>query len=376
LLVVFEFKNDGSPLDAVQIASYGHWLGIFQGLVDVPLLQAGRRAGDEYASAVQNACADIVLDAPWSAVVNGLKAVGQRERAGSTGSWLCDQALEYLESTIRPPYEGPKTILDWLRKKDTHEMRTYLRILLRKMGEALEKSAVGAGAITFAKDKSGLPDILTGTISAAYVRICQDGKLVERELLGKTARLNLWFDVRYGEERLAGMDFWVEAEGAQQAAKFLGSAPDDPKAIESWNKASERHSGKFAPQFEERFKEWCSLSPSALVGVYSLGFKGNNQIWKGGGHLAGDASHPERVTAGEALKFLTDNRKAVWCFPRVGPGEQYKTIAEARPLVRKPAVALWVKLDVGSLEQCGADANKLQRLLQDAVKNLPLFGAV
>ena len=111
LLVVFEFKNDDFPLDAVQIASYAHALEIFPAPVNVPRPQPGHGLSPDEASAVQKACVDIVLDAPWSAVVSGLEAVQQRENAGTVGCWLCGQALEYLKSHIHPSYEGPKNNL-------------------------------------------------------------------------------------------------------------------------------------------------------------------------------------------------------------------------------------------------------------------------
>jgi hypothetical protein len=366
MLAVFEFKDDDFPLDAVQIASYAHALEIFPAQANVPRPQPGQGLSAEEASAVQEACIDIVIDAPWSAVLGGLEAVQQRERAGSIGSWLCGQALSYLKSHIRPPYEAPKTILDWLSRGDTPDLRPHLRILVKKMGQALERSASGSGAITFAKDKSGEPDVLTGTISAVYVRLHQDQRPVECQWLGKTARLNLWFDPRYGAAQRAGMDFWVEAEGAQQN---LAVAADPSRAVESWNRASERQ-GRYAEQFERRFEEWCRSAAGAQVGVYAVRFKGRNQVWKGGGDRSDDAPNLPLATAEEALSFLRSNRAALWRFPRVGAAGECKTIEEAQPLVRKPAVALWVPLNVCGLDQCGPDGNELQTILKDAVEQI------
>jgi hypothetical protein len=366
LLVVFEFKNDDFPLDAVQIASYGHALEIFPATVDVPRPQPGHVLSPDEASAVHEACIDIVLDAPWSAVVSGLETVQQWERAGTVGHWLCGQALEYLKSHIHPPYEGPKTILDWLSRGDTPDHRRHLRILVRKMGEELERSASGPGAITFAKDKSGEPDILTGTISSVYVRLQQDRRPIEHQWLGKTARLNLWFDSQYGAAQRVGMDFWVEAEGAQQNLKVAAR----PKlAVESWNRASGRQE-RYAEQFERRFEEWCESGAGGRVDVYAVRFKGKNQIWKGGGDYSGDAPKLRLATPREALGFLRRHRAALWRFPRVGPEGECETIDQAQPLVRKPGVALWVPLNVRSLEECGPDANRLQVLLKDAVDQI------
>jgi hypothetical protein len=210
---------------------------------------------------------------------------------------------------------------------------------------------------------------LTGTISAVYVRLHQDRQPIERQWLGKSARLNLWFDSRYGAAQRTGMDFWVEAEGAQQSQHYLKAAADPEPAVESWNKASERHRQKYLPKFERLFEEWCKSDPGGKVGVYAVRFKGNNQIWKGGGDYADDAPKLPLASAEEALEFLKSNRAELWRFPRVAPGE-CNTIEEAQPLVRKPAVALWVPLDVRALEECGPDANKLQSVLKDALDRI------
>jgi len=369
MLVVFEFKNDDFPLDAVQIASYGHALEIFPVPAHAPRPQPGHVLSPDEAFAVEKACVDIVLDAPWSAVVSGLEAVQQQEGAGTVGSWLCDQALAYLKSNIRPPYEGPKTVLGWLSRSDTPDLRLHLRILVKKMGEALERSASDSGAITFAKDKSGEPDILTGTISEVYVRLHQGGQPIERQWLGKKPRLNLWFGSRYGAAQRVGMDFWVESEGAQQSQKYLKAAADPKLAEESWNKASARHE-RYGEQFERQFEKWCNSAPGGHVGVYAVRFKGKNQIWKGGGDYADDAPKLPLATPEEALKFLKSNRAALWRFPQVARSGEWKTVDEAQPLVRKPAVALWVSLSVDSLEECGPDANKLQIVLKDAVEQI------
>jgi hypothetical protein len=303
MLVVFEFKNDALPLDAVQIASYGHALEIFPVPAHVPRPQPEHRLNKDEATTVQKACVDIVLDAPWSAVVSGLETVQEREHAGTVGHWLCGEALEYLKSHIHPPYEGPKTILDWLGRGDTPDLRPHLRILVKKMGKVLESSASDHGAITFAKDKSGEPDILTGTISDVYVRLHQGGQPIERQWLGKKPRLNLWFGSRYGAAQRVGMDFWVEAKGAQQSQKYLRAAVDLKLAEESWNKASVRHEG-YREQFETQFEKWCNSAPCGRVGVYAVRFKGKNQIWKGGGAFADDAPYMPPATPEEALRFL------------------------------------------------------------------------
>jgi hypothetical protein len=171
------------------------------------------------------------------------------------------------------------------------------------MSKAVESSASGPGAITFEKDESGEPHILTGCISAVYVRLNQDLRPIERQWLGKTAHLNLWFDSKYGAAQRAGMDFWVEAKGAQPR---LGVA--DP--VESWNKASGRYE-RYAEEFESCFENWCQSAPGGQVGVYGVRFKGKNLIWKGGGDYADDTPILPRATPEEALKFIRSNRGAL-----------------------------------------------------------------
>lgn len=63
----------------------------------------------------------------------------------------------------------------------------------------------------------------------------------------------------------------------------------------------------------------------------------------------------------------------MWRFPKVpevGPEIEIKTIEEAQPLVRKPALALSIPLDVDALRECGEDAQKLQAVLKDAVARI------
>lgn len=360
LLVVFEFKNDDFPLDAAQMACYAQGLGILP--PDVPCPEPGCCLTEQGADAVQAACADVVLDVPWSMVLTALKKAQEGERNGSICQWLCSEALAYLKSHIRPPYEGPKTIFDWVSRADSSEFGPHLRKLFKRMGAELKKSIRESCDIGFAEDSSDQPDILTGTISAVYVRLTQDGKLVERQWLGRTARLNLWFDSRFGANQQAGLDFWVEAKGA---SPFLKAK--DP--ILAWNKASESHAAK-AREFEDDFAAWSRAAQNCQVGVYAVRFKGKKRMFKGGAAYAVDGPELPRATPQKALTFLQENREALWRFPKVGPGEQCKSIEEAQPLVRKPAVALWVPLDVEALKECGDDADKLQKVLREAVDQI------
>lgn len=160
LLVVLEFKNDEYPLDATQICVYAHGLGHLSHNVN-----PGSLLPDDQVPTIQESCADLVLDAPWSAAVAGLDAVQKYGQVGEIGHLLSGQASEYLKSHIRPTYEGPATILDWLGGPDDENRRHHLRILLKKMGTALAGAAPQNGAITFRRDKSGEPKIERGTVS-------------------------------------------------------------------------------------------------------------------------------------------------------------------------------------------------------------------
>ncbi|GEM_PF-4693672 len=361
LLIIFEFKNDEKPLDATQISAYGHRLGIFP--ADVPRPEAGCLLSLEQAHAVQRSCADLVLDAPWSAVVAGLDAIQKQERGGAVGRWLCGQASAYLQSHIRPSYAGPQTILDWLGGPDDGDRRHHLRILVKKMGDALAGATQEPGNITIGKDKSGEPKVEIGTISAVYVRVHQDQQPISREWLGKKCRLNLWFHFIKEAKLRMGMDFWVEATGAQ---------PDltrkDP--VQAWNEASVRHTDVYAARFEEDVTAWSKSSSGKHVEVYSLRFKGKNRIWKGGGEYVDDGPKLRQATPEGALRFLQEKEAGIWQFPKVGPENKFKTIEEAQPLVRKPALALSVPLDVNALRECGEDAQKLQTVLKKAVANI------
>src|SRR5262249_50604679 len=162
-----------------QVSAYAHFLGLLSKDDNVPCAQADQKlASIADAQAVKKACADLVLDVPWSTVADALQHIQQEKSIGDLGRWLCGQAADYVQWHIRPPYRGIPTILEWLKGPDTPERCNHLRTLIRRMGDELEKAAQGRqGGITFAKDKNDNWDLTRGAASAVYVKLKQDGEL-------------------------------------------------------------------------------------------------------------------------------------------------------------------------------------------------------
>ncbi len=382
MLLVFECKNDDHPLDATQVSDYVYHLGLDTEQDCLPRAKPECYLNSaEEATEVQAKCKDRVLDVHWSAVADALEKIQRDERGGDIGRWLSGQAAAYIRSHMRPPYHGVGTILEWLNGLDTPDRRDHLRnlvrkmgdaldgrtpesrTLVRKMGEALAAAAKEPGAITFTTNDLGKLEVLTGVFSAVYVRLCKDRQPIQRQWFGKMARLNLSMCFCEDESKRIALDFWVEATGAQ-----LDLRAQDK--VSAWNDASERHA-QYARDFEDAVEAWvCDAPTDSLVDVNAIRFKGTSRIWKGGGKLAPEGPRLSLATPQEALTFIKTNRDVLWCFPQVGSGGELTTIEEAQPLVRKPALALRVALDVRALIECGDDAHKLQTTLKKAVANI------
>ena len=119
------------------------------------------------------------------------------------------------------------------------------------MGDALA-AAKDPGAITFAQDDSGKSwEILPGVSATVYVRLCEDGQLIQLPWLDKSAPLNLWAHFTNDPDQRMGLDFWVEASGAQ-----INLRAHDK--LDAWNSASKRHAQK-ATEFEEAVAAWVRL---------------------------------------------------------------------------------------------------------------------
>jgi hypothetical protein len=367
MVLVFECKNDSHPLDATQVSAYLWGLGLVGEHDGVPRPQPGLHLDPTQAAEVQAKYKDRVLDVPWFAVADALDKIQKGERAGDIGCWLSGQAAAYIRSHVRPPYQGVRTILEWLSGPDTPDRYDHLRTLVRKMGDALAAAAKGPGAITFTRDASGNWEVLPGVSSAVYVRLCKGRDPVEHRWLGKPARLNLWTCFSEHDNNRLGLDFWVEAPGAQ-----LNLVAEDKES--AWNQASDRHA-HWAKEFEDAVAAWVRNAPrGCLVDANAIRFKGKSVIWKGGGQLAPDGPRLSLATPQEALTFLQSNREALWRFPRVGSGGDLRRIDEAQPLVRKPALALRPPLDVRALVDCGDNARELQAVFRKAVAEATAHG--
>jgi hypothetical protein len=108
------------------------------------------------------------------------------------------------------------------------------------------------------------------------------------------------------------------------------------------------------------------------VTVEAVGFWGNRKSWRGGGVTDESKSAPRLSNAAprDALNFLRANRSALWRFPKVGPGLDVATIAEAAPLVRKPALSVLSGFDPREFAACGSSGAELQRYLKGVVDKL------
>jgi hypothetical protein len=252
VLIVFEFKNDAHSLDATQVSAYLHALGLVTENDGVPKAEPRCHLEDsDQAKRVQDKCKGKVLDLPWQAVIGALKKIGEDERTGIVGRWLSMQAAAYIASHVRPPYQGVGTILDWLGGPNTDDRRFHLRTLIQRMGAAL---ASEPAAISFARHKSGKKwEIFRGVSSAGYVRLCRGEHLIERRWLGKSSRLNLWFQFNEDVNQRMGLDFWVEAPGVVMTLRT-------PDKVAAWNAASERCAAA-AKAFEDAMANWVRSAP-------------------------------------------------------------------------------------------------------------------
>jgi hypothetical protein len=369
MLLVFECKNDEHPLDATQISASAHDLKLLTG-DDVPRAEPGSTLSLAQAQAVQKACADLVLDAHWDAVVAALGHIQQAECAGSLGRSLSGQAAAYIQLHVRPPYRGIQTILDWLNGPDDADRRDHLRRLIDKMGEKLAMSTQELqDAITFAKE-----DIRPGASAALYVPLRRGGQPLQRPWLGREAPVVLWFQFRQGlqlndeENKRMGLEYYIQARGAQPTEK------KSVHGISAWNAASDRHL-ECAKRFEEEMAEWSGKASSACrVEVSTVRFNGKKLNWQGAGVQDHTGPHLPRAMPQEALAFLRANQRELWRFPRVDNGGAV-TVAEAALQVRKPALALMAPVETSALATCGSDARALQDALRKAVASIDAMTA-
>ena len=88
------------------------------------------------------------------------------------------------------------------------------------MGDELEKSAQGRQvAITFAKDKNGKWDLTPGAGSAVYVKLKQDGELLQRDWLDRKVDAVLWFQFAEHESKRIGLEYYIQASGSHTNGK-------------------------------------------------------------------------------------------------------------------------------------------------------------
>ena len=364
MLLVFECKNDEHPLDATQVSDYAHSLKLLTKKDNVPRAKQARPSRLKRLRTFRRHCADLVLDAPWSAVVDALQQIHQLEECvGGLGRWLCGQAAAYVQWHIRPPYRGIPTILEWLKGPDTPDRCNHLRTFVRRMGDELARSAQGRqGAITFAQDNNGAWDLARGAGSAVYVKLQRDGELLQRDWLGRKADAVLWFQFAKHENQRIGLEYYIQASGSHTNGK------GEPKA--AWNKASARHLACAEP-FEVAVAAWVRQAPpSSQMIVSAVRFNKKQIMWRGGGVVDPTAPNSSQTTPQGALAFLQKNQKELWRFPRVGLGEEARTVEEAAPQVRKPALSLLTLLDTSTLISCGKDGLALQDFLQIAVASI------
>lgn len=363
ILLVFEFKNDEHPLDATQISAYAHYLKLPTENDDVPQAKAGETLNSaEEAKKVQNACANLVLDASWSTVVEALSYIQQQKDIDGMGRWLCGQAADYVKWHVFPPYRGIKTILEWLNGPDTPDRRNHLRRLVGDMGKVLDTSkAKDENAITFAKNANGGYDFKRGAGSALYVKLMQNGKLLKHDWLDGYGKIDavLWFWFAENESDQIGLEYYLQAKGSQ-------SNNLDKSA---WNNASKRHLA-CASNFEKLVDSWINTtSPSCLMTVSTVKFNGKKLNWQGGGIAAQDGLYLTKASPHDALNFIKKNRDKLWSFPEVGNGKDCFTIEEAAPKVRKPALSILALLNTGEIAKYDNDGC-LQKLLQKAVESI------
>ena len=364
ILLVFEFKNDEHPLDATQISAYAHYLKLFTEKDDVPQAKAGGTLNSvEEAKKVQNACANLVLDASWSTVVKALSDIQQQEDIDGIGRWwLCGQAADYVKWHVFPPYRGINTILEWLNGPDTPDRRNHLRRLVGEMGKVLDTHALPptlSRLITFAKNANGEYDFKRGAGSALYVKLIQNGKLLKHDWLDGYGKIDavLWFWFAEKESDRIGLEYYTQAHGSQCSK----GNPDQT----AWNDVSKKHL-ECASKFEKSVADWVSSSKCLMkMNVSTVRFNGQKINWQGGGIGVPDEEYSTPIELKAALKFLQDKKDKLWCFPTVDHRDEIKNAATK---VRKPALSLLIPLDVEKLKNCEDDM--LQEFMQKAVESI------
>ncbi len=355
-LLVFECKNDQYPQDATQIGTYAHML--FKSCSFPRAEPRETLKSREEAEEVQAACkTHLVIDAPWSAVIKALKPVHLTSEAGSLGRWLAGQAAVYIEWHVRPPYQGPQTVLEWLNGPNTPDRREHLRTLIEKMGQAIHEAAKDLpDAITFGKLGLGASG------ASIFVRLLQGGNRLQLDWLGNKADFVLWFMFHEQFEKRIGVEHYLEVRGASPNARGVDQ-------VEEWNTASARHTLRMR-EFEEAMAAWVCNAPSdSLLDVTAVKFKGKKRNWQGSG--ATDHEGPGLIQASpqEAQKFVQANRERLWIFPEVRAADE---IPEAARRVRKPALSWVVLFNPQEFADCGMDGKALQSLLRrkvDAAKH-------
>jgi hypothetical protein len=190
----------------------------------------------------------------------------------------------------------------------------------------------------------------------------QDGELLQRDWLDRKVDAVLWFQFAENESKRIGLEYYIQASGSHTNGK------GDPGA--AWNKARDRHLDCAEP-FERMVAAWIPQAPqNSQMIVSTVRFNGKKQTWQGGGIEDPLAPNSSQTTPQGALEFLQKYRKALWRFPRVGPGQAASTIEEAAPQVRKPALSLLTPLETNTLASWGGDGRALQDFLQNAVAGI------
>jgi hypothetical protein len=357
-LIVFECKNDNHPLDATQMCVYACELGLFSndGAISRPCVGSTLSSADEGVK-VENACKEFVLDAPWSSVVSALSQIVQAEGTVDwRGRWLCEQAIQYLDAHNRPLYEGPVTILEWLKGTNSQRRLGHLRELVRSMGRCLGE----CGGMTFATDADGKVDVRHGAGAACYVSLKYNGKPPTREIAAKAVSPVLWFDFAEAGSNApqVGLEYYLQASGSCTESRSRAE----------WNKASKRHA-ECARRFEAELDAWVRNHdwPNARVHVEAVCFRGKKRNWMGGGATCREAPASGPVSPQEALQFLRDHRDELWQFPTVET-DGATAIEKAAKGVRKPAISLILPISRAALIECGADTTKIQRVLEQALR--------
>ena len=204
-----------TSLDATQVSAYVWGLGLAREQDCVPHAKPGLHLDPAQATEVQAKCQDRVLDVPRVAVAHALEKIEHDLCVGAIGAGRSGQAAAYIQSHVRPTYHGVGTILDSANGLDTPDRRDHLRTLVRKMGSCACRSRQGAWSHHLYEGQFRGLGSLARVSAAVYVRLCKDDILFNGNGSGKPSRLNLWTCFDEDESKRVGLDFWVEAHGAQ-----------------------------------------------------------------------------------------------------------------------------------------------------------------